>query len=287
MMIPEAKSNDQIIEYSIFDPTGNITALVESSTDVKDRPEVAARIMAAEPDVEQVGFVSFSGDAEIPVRLRMAGGEFCGNATMCAAALYLIRKGGDPAISADQPEAIVSVDVSGAEEPLEVRIRPESSESFASAVTMPPAIEICSLKLSDGMASEDGAGELPMVRMQGISHIIAEPDSGLFGLKDDPSRAETMLRGWCAATGADCLGIMFLEEEGARRKLTPLVYVPGADTMFWENSCASGSAAAGIYLAAKAGGSVDVTFDEPAGSMRVESDISGDTILHGSVSICK
>ena len=69
-------------------------------------------------------------------------------------------------------------------------------------------------------------------------------------------------------------------EEGT---MIPLVYVPGADTMFWENSCASGSAAAGMYLAARAGSSVDITFEEPAGRLRVESDpASGLTVLHGS-----
>jgi len=70
--------------------------------------------------------------------------------------------------------------------------------------------------------------------------------------------------------------------------LTPLVYVPGADTMFWENSCASGSAAAGMYLAARTGAPADVTFDEPAGRLRVESDpVSGRTVLHGSAILRK
>ena len=77
---------------------------------------------------------------------------------------------------------------------------------------------------------------------------------------------------------------MFLGDGAALRTLIPLVYVPGADTMFWENSCASGSAAAGMYLAAKAGSPVDVTFDEPAGRLRAESDpATGKTVLHGSV----
>ena len=41
------------IEYCVFDPTGNITALVESKVDVADQPAVASAIMDAEPDVEQ------------------------------------------------------------------------------------------------------------------------------------------------------------------------------------------------------------------------------------------
>ena len=81
------------IGYCVFDPTGNITALVETAVDAADQPAVASRIMELEPDVEQVGFIAFTGDPALPVSLRMAGGEFCGNATMCAAAIFAIRSG--------------------------------------------------------------------------------------------------------------------------------------------------------------------------------------------------
>lgn len=271
------------IEYCIFDPTGNITALVETRVDPAFQPAVASGIMELNPDVEQVGFVTFT-DGDVPVRLRMAGGEFCGNATMSSAALYMMR-------NSLTGEMSVKVKVSGAKQPLEVRLARNDAVSFDAAVTMPPAIGIDELKLADGMLPGTDSLRLPIVRMEGISHVIIEPDSGFFGLKDDTALAETLLRGWCGAIGAGCLGMMFLDEscgsadkdEGVRA-MTPLVYVPGADTMFWENSCASGSAAAGVYLAAKAGKPVDVTFDEPAGRLRVESDpIAKNTILHGSV----
>ena len=270
------------MEYCVFDPTGNITALVETAVDIADQPAAAARIMDLEPDVEQVGFVTYADDdaaeaGEAPVSLRMAGGEFCGNATMCTAALYMIRK--------NMPgSAAIMVRVSGAAEPLEVQLRRKDAVSFDAAVTMPPAVGIDELRLADGMLPGSDSLSLPIVRMEGIAHVIIEPDSGFFGLKDDPALAETLLRGWCGVLGAECLGMMFLGEGAALRRLTPLVYVPGADTMFWENSCASGSAAAGIYLAAQAGTPVDVTFDEPAGRLRVESDpLAKKTVLHGSV----
>ena len=334
------------IEYRVFDPTGNITALVETAVDVADQPAVASLVMDAEPDVEQVGFVRFLDEAEgaaqagrADVRLRMAGGEFCGNATMCAAALYLLKGGADKAGSAPagSPESAaartVTVKVSGTAAPLCVALEPLDatiltadpyatalttdldatiltanpdatiltatpdatgfaaaaySNGFAAAVEMPPALGIDALRLADGMLPGSDSLDLPVVRMEGIAHVIIEPDSGFYGLKDDPAMAETLLRGWCGALGADCLGMMFLEEGSAPLKLTPLVYVPGADTMFWENSCASGSAAAGIYLAAKNGKAVDVTFDEPAGRLRVESDPAAKkTILHGTARLVK
>ena len=180
--------------------------------------------------------------------------------------------------------AVIRVRVSGAAEPLEVQLRRKDAVSFDAAVTMPPAVGIDELRLADGMLQGSDSLSLPIVRMEGIAHVIIEPDSGFFGLKDDPALAETLLRGWCGVLGAECLGMMFLGDGAALRPLTPLVYVPGADTMFWENSCASGSAAAGIYLAAQAGTPVDVTFDEPAGRLRVESDpLAKKTVLHGSV----
>ena len=268
------------LKYYIFDPTGNITALVESGVAAADQSAVASRIMERHPDVEQVGFITYADDAaaaDVPVSLRMAGGEFCGNATMCTAALYMIRK--------NMPgSAAIRVRVSGAAEPLEVQLRRKDAVSFDAAVTMPPAVGIDELRLADGMLQGSDSLSLPIVRMEGIAHVIIEPDSGFFGLKDDPALAEILLREWCGLLGAECLGMMFLGDGAALRPLTPLVYVPGADTMFWENSCASGSAAAGIYLAAQAGTPVDVTFDEPAGRLRVESDpLAKKTVLHGSV----
>ncbi len=281
------------IEYRIFDPTGNITALVETEVDPMDQPSVAAGIMGLHSEVEQVGFVSFAAGgqdettgaaagagapaADVPVSLRMAGGEFCGNATMCAAALYMMVNG-------MSGEATVKVKVSGTTEPLDVCLVRRDAAGFDASVTMPPELGIGELKLSDGMLPDGGTLMLPIVRMEGIAHVIIEPDSGFFGLKDDPALAETLIRGWCGMLDAECLGMMFLGEGEGERVMTPLVYVPGADTMFWENSCASGSAAAGIYLAAKAGEPVDVTFSEPAGRLRVESDpVTGRTILHGAV----
>lgn len=60
--------------------------------------------------VEQVGFIDYS-----PTRLVMAGGEFCGNATRCAAFLTLKGKPGK-----------VSISVSGTNQNLKARIDRQS-----------------------------------------------------------------------------------------------------------------------------------------------------------------
>ncbi|MEE3312421.1 MAG: diaminopimelate epimerase, partial [Acutalibacteraceae bacterium] len=78
------------VTYSLFDPTGNITLLVETPISAAERVAVASKLMELEPKAEQVGFVS-QDDADVDIRLDMAGGEFCGNATMSAAALAVMR----------------------------------------------------------------------------------------------------------------------------------------------------------------------------------------------------
>ena len=142
-----------------------------------------------------------------------------------------------------------------------------------------------------------------MVDMGGISHIIIEKKRKMYSLKDNPIQAEKAVKEWCALLDADCLGVMFVsgsdyaskssEQTGRETRigvdmemeteLIPLVYVPGADTLFWENSCASGSAAAGMYLSDKYGVALEVVMKEPAGTLRVKSDLpKGLTWLYGS-----
>ena len=85
--------------------------------------------MRKHPEVEQVGFVSLDGGFP---SLRMAGGEFCGNASMSAAALLAIEK--------DLPvPAVIELTVSGAPEAVEVRLEQREGETFRAAVRMPSA----------------------------------------------------------------------------------------------------------------------------------------------------
>ena len=120
------------LRYSILDPTGNITALVESPVEAAKRQAAAAAIMRRHDDVEQVGFLNPAGEDGLPA-LQMAGGEFCGNATMCAAALLSLRgKTGDT----------VRLRVSGAKQPVEVKLCRTGDDSFRAELQMPPAIEI-------------------------------------------------------------------------------------------------------------------------------------------------
>lgn len=268
--------SNEPIRYSILDPSGNITALVESAVGADARAVVAAELMRRHPEVEQVGFVHRTEPGD-PVRaeLNMAGGEFCGNASLCTAALLLLD--GDAPVGT---EASVPLRVSGVRAPVEVRIRREAAERFRGGLRMPPALSVGETELRLGGVR----APVPLVRMEGISHLILRPDCAFFPILLDRGAAEEAVRRWCADLGADCLGLMFLEGELPALRLTPLVFVPGSGTLFWENSCASGSAAAALFLTAQSGAPVDLSLEEPGGSLRVQcGGAEGETRLIGGL----
>lgn len=260
------------MKVNILDPTGNITALVEGLVPPDRQPATAAKLMEQHPSVEQVGFVRFTeGAGGVDAELRMAGGEFCGNASMCAGALALLRNGGD--------RGAVALRVSGVGEPVRVRLEKSGKSAFRAGVRMPGAQAIEERRF----AFEGRAGSLLLVRMEGISHLMVEEDSGFSALRDDREAAERAVRLWCRELCADGLGLMFLKKEAPMR-LTPLVYIPVSATCFWENSCASGSAAVGMALAARDGKAMELSLTEPGGVLRVTSDPrSGETWLYGQV----
>ena len=261
--------SDKQLRYSIFDPTGNITALVESPVAEDEQTAAAAAILARHPEVEQVGFVRLPSEGGEGLTLRMAGGEFCGNASMSAAALFALRRGLD--------EAELVLRVSGAESAVTVRLR-RREDGFDALVDMPPARSVRQI-----VGTAQGLrGPFTCVSMQGITHAVITPSSALFALKENRSAAEGAVRALTAELGADCLGLMFLEGEGRRRRLTPLVFVPSGGTLFWEKSCASGSAAVGMALSAASGSALCLELDQPGGSLQVTSDpAAGKTRLRG------
>ena len=176
--------------------------------------------------------------------------------------------------------AVIEFSVSGAPELVAVRLEQREGETFRAAVRMPAAKSVESRSFS----YEELRGGLTVVRMEGIAHILIEPDSPFFCLLSERAAAEAAVRLWCGDLNADGLGLLFVSDDA----LTPLVFVPGCDTVFWETSCASGTAAAGMALALETGKRIDRTFTEPGGTLRVVSDPeTGETWLHGSTRLIR
>ena len=216
-----------LINYLYFNPTGNMTALVTSAVPFNMRKAAADAIMQTESGCEQVGFLSF----EDGVCLDMTGGEFCGNATMCAAIAAVLNAKKTNALS-----HMEKVSVKICNSIYEIDVKQISAKDF-----------LCSLYSAD----------VP----EGITHRVVEA-------KAEKSTAEYEIR---SLAGEDAKGLMFLEGS----VLTPLVYVPKADTLFWENSCASGCMATGKYLYEKYGQPVDTDLQMPGGSINVKCDENG------------
>ena len=124
------------VDYFYADPAGNITLLVVTPCPADAYPQIAEKLLAAEPDAEQVGFIE--GISGSMISLRMAGGEFCGNAAFSAAALAAMKAGAD--------EGVFSVDFYGVYNPLSASIKRISERSYAGEIGMPFPEEISSRK---------------------------------------------------------------------------------------------------------------------------------------------
>ena len=249
------------ITYTLLDPTGNITLLAETPVPAGSQPLTARRLTALEPDTEQVGFVTLAEDR---ILLRMAGGEFCGNASMSAAALYMHRR--------NRREGTVSVLVSGTEEPVTAAVRLLPGGAWRGSVSMPRPLSVGRERLPDGRC-------LPVVRFPGITHVLLEAD------EIPVEEAETLAPAWCRQLGAEALGLMFLNPE--RSAMRPLVWVPAAETLCWESSCASGTTAVGAFLASEAGQPQRLSLSQPGGTLEIAADPGGGLVLTGTVRILR
>ena len=212
-----------ITEYYIVNPTGNITALVVSETNVGKYKNVSLGIMKNHPEVEQVGFVDLSG--EYP-KLRMAGGEFCGNATISTAALFCKEK--------DVTAAEVKVSVFGTQDPVTVKIKREHDRYFGETYLSKPI----SIKI-EHFAVRGNSYNLPLARFPGIAHIICEENLG-FEIN------EMILKKYAEEFGVPAIGIMIYDRKN--NTICPVVYVGDCDTLIRENSCVSGTIATASYL---------------------------------------
>lgn len=255
------------VDYIKASPTGNITLLVLSAVARDSQRSVASALTRLESDAEQVGFIEPAGSGGAPARLRMAGGEFCGNAAMAAGA-YLARLGG----LVEGRTVRVPLCVSGASGPVACTVRTQGGGRFEGTVQMPlpRSVEPCALRFS----GRDY--DTCCVDMRGIFHILLP--SGAFG---DRRAAEEALKVWSALFDADAYGlIQFDDESGA---MTPLVFVPSADSLVWERGCGSGTAAVGCRLALNAGGAVRRRISQPGGVIEVRASAENGAVTALSI----
>lgn len=241
------------LRFVKFDPGGNLTAIILDAVPRGQMPSIAAQAMQPSAlHVEQVGFLEAPVDARAAGRLRMMGGEFCGNAARCLAAWLVLN---DEAAHAD-----VTLEVSGHSGLLHAVVDKEGNESLCRVrVDMPrPLFAV------HGM--DDRCGAYSLVAFEGISHaVLWEKEAA----EDYIAPARMLL----CDSGLDtaCFGVLFTNSNDGQPYMTPYVYVDDTGTGVWESSCGSGTVAVAAAHALRSGeGHVDITLWQPGGALRAE-----------------
>lgn len=239
-------------KYTVIRPGGNDTALVIGlNVDQKKRKEINDQIMAANGNVEQVGFVNL--DLE-NLELQMAGGEFCGNATRSTVWLALGGRAGETLIK-----------VSGVDEKLAGGVR-ENGDAWAQ---MPIKKEISAIKIGEN-------GEA-IVTMDGITQVVVACPEGGFPPELAKEIAKKKLGELNLLDTVPAAGVMFLGVEDGKLKIDPVVWVRSIQTFFYETACGSGTTAVGLVEALRNGGSVQRSVTQPSGmSIDVSVDFDGE-----------
>jgi diaminopimelate epimerase len=261
------------------DPAGNITIFVLNPIDDPVLRVRAAKALLAEPSLkaEQAGFV-IPPDRQRAARrwrLDMMGGEFCGNAAR-SFGLYVARETG---LAGKQD---IPVDVSGVPGP--VTVHADLGASTAEAEIPGPRAE--------GVLSYGGRS-FPVFYFEGITHVIAgglEPGrDAVFSLLECARRGPVSGNPEAGQPEA-AVGVMFYDPD--RRFMRPAVYVAATDSLVFESSCGSGTAALGAYLSAdrgdgescweitQPGGLITARVDKRAGTVRAVG-IGGPVALGG------
>lgn len=252
------------IDFIKFNPTQNMTILVQTPHPVEEYPRIASRLMAYDSvHAEQVGFIEKPYQYGGSVHLHMAGGEFCGNACMALAAFIASENG----LGQDEWTE-VALEASGTEQLVNCRVNRIGDEYYCQlAMPIPLKLE------RQVIAYEGNEWNLVIVRYGGFFHVVIEVEQVHEALRQ---RAISMARLLGAVSGSSLVGILLYKPES--RELTPLIYVPQLDSLIWERGCGSGTASVGAYLAWKDQREVTAEIRQPGGTIHVAASCRGQEI---------
>ncbi|MEC0249194.1 diaminopimelate epimerase [Paenibacillus chitinolyticus] len=263
------------IDFVKCNPTQNMTILVRTNHLAEDYKPIAAKMMAYDSVyAEQVGFIEKPGSYEAAANLRMAGGEFCGNACMALAAFLASEKGMNP----DDFMEIV-LEASGTEQLVACQVKKVKEEYVCRlAMPVPTKIDRKTIKF------EGDDLDIVTVRYPDFLHIVIEVDHFNEIVRN---RAQTLAKLLGATSEASVIGILLFKSHSD--ELAPLIYVPPLDSMIWERGCGSGTASLGAFLSWKHQRDVSAQIKQPGGTMTVMAEWEEDEVtslaVEGSVGI--
>ncbi len=243
------------IRYIKADPSGNTTIFVLSQTAPAQRSVLAAQLL--QPDcvgAEQVGYLTMAPDK--PIRVDMMGGEFCGNASRSAAAYALMCSG--------KTEGDYAVSCSGCDHVLQAHAVRRENSKYDAYIEMPQPLAVEAVLMDvGGMPSRFFRVSLP-----GIVHFVH--------FVDDTAAADKQVfwqavQDYVSDEALEAYGLILFSPQ--QLQMIPAVYVTATDTLYWENSCGSGSAAVAAALACMGKKDVSCTIHQPGGTIDIMAHV--------------
>lgn len=273
------------VYYNFADPSGNCTVLVDASksnipyemTLTEDGKQTLAflgtKLLAAESEAEQVGFV-------FPEKkfLYMAGGEFCGNASLCAGA-YIFS----------EYRHLCSTSL-----PVNICLKVSGNDELCLITVEKGAANEAARRLEDGRELQNFRCSLTLSKAPaGINHHVVM--DRLIETEEEKIEAEKTIVKIAEQEGNSATGMLFVKEwkgfsEGkGKYTMFPLVYVPEIGTMCWESSCASGTIAAAVSICKENSRMYGrpLSFEQPGGTLKVTVMADGAVQLRNTVLLSK
>ena len=246
------------IEYMLADPSGNKTILVLTPVPKEEHSTLAAALLARpDIDAEQVGYVTCVEGK--PLRVDMMGGEFCGNASRAAAAYALSCDGKD--------QGVYGVSCSGCDEILPVKVNHTGGEDYEAFIEMPYPDDVSGILVDVGGVP----ARFFRVDLPGITHFVhfVETFEGL-----DKDVYWQALKDYVDGEDFPAYGLILCDTK--TQTMIPAVYVSRTDTLYWENSCGSGSAAVAAALACTTRKRVAAYMKQPGGTIAIAASVDDD-----------
>lgn len=243
------------IHYIKADPSGNTTIFVLDDIEPSQRAALAAQLLRT-VGAEQVGYLQRLSQTKLSVH--MMGGEFCGNASRSAAALALARDGGE----AGDYEILCS----GCGQPLAAHAEKRPDGVYMASIVMPMPTAVDAVIIDTGGMP----GRFFRVTLPGIVHFVHFVDDMEHADKDMFWQS---VYDYAKDEDYEAFGLVLFAPKTL--SMVPAVYVAGTDTLYWEQSCGSGSAAVTAALACLGKQTVQCTVHQPGGDIAIYGAVDG------------
>lgn len=249
------------IEYVVADPGGNVTILVLNPVKTALHSTAAKKLLQLHAQAEQVGYLTMGKNESL--RVDMMGGEFCGNASRAAAACAAMLEG--------REKGEYNVSCSGCGSILTAHAASSGQGVYSTYIEMPmPEAVEAVLVDAGGMPSRFYRVDLPgIVHFVHFVNDIDHIDKNVFW---------DAVYAYAKDDGYEAFGLILFDPTQLR--MIPAVYVSGTETLYWENSCGSGSAAAAAVLAILGKRDVSCTIKQPGGAISIAATVEAKELTH-------